>query len=92
MRPMPEAAGLSALDKHQIQGKCFDLSHFLSKSIFKRIHTWLKHKIIPNMFVKTYKLTGFEKPLSMKSINKIYPVKKMDRSMWRSRTCSRTKT
>ena len=41
----PRPAGPDALDKHQIQGKCFDLSHFLSKSKYKfinLIHTWQK--------------------------------------------------
>ena len=28
MRPMPEAAGPSALDKHQIQASALDLTHF----------------------------------------------------------------
>ena len=31
-------------------------------------------------------------PLNKKNINKFYPVKKMDQSMWRSRARSRTKS
>ena len=49
MRPMPEAAGPSALDKHQIQASALDLSYFMSKSKCKfinLIHTRQKNRTI----------------------------------------------
>ena len=53
-------AGPSALSKRQIQGKCFDLSHFLSES---------KCKVV-NIIHTKKKKNGFEMFLNMKKSNK----------------------
>ena len=54
-----QPAGPSALEEHQIQDKCFYLSHFPNKSKYKLInliHTRQKkkNKIILLMFVRIY--------------------------------------
>ena len=49
MRPMPEAAGPSALDKYQIQASALELSYFTSKikcKFINLIHKRQKNKII----------------------------------------------
>ena len=94
----PSPAGPSALDKHQIPASAWDLSYFTSKSKCKfinLIHTRQKNKIICSrswkiinkMVLKCHYICCKHEEYSQ-----LYPVKKMDQSMWRSHARSRTKS